>query len=387
VKVIPYPELAARYAQELRLRPVALTIEDIPLGYETITPQWLTQVLCRSHPDAEVTSLRLGPADEGTSSRRRIFLDYNSAGRDAGLPSSVFCKSTHTLTARARIGSVGFVEAEVNFYRRIRGTLAIEAPRCWFANVNEHTFNSIVILHDMTGAASFCRHDAPASRAQAESQLRLLATLHAKFSELPALETEYGYLETWAGQFTFLSQTPYQQYCVRGFEMAREVIPSKLFARAAEIFPATLASAQRHATLPNTIIHSDVHLRNWYVAPSGEMGLNDWQCLCRGHWSRDLAYCLSTSLSITDRRAWERELIAYYLDRLQAAGGPRIGFDFAWRHYREQLLGALAWWTGTLGQPSNKQDMRPPAISLAFIQRMATAIDDLDALDAAVSAC
>jgi hypothetical protein len=380
VRSVSYSELAARYAQEQRDHPIPLTIDDIPLGYETITPQWMTRVMCRNHPGAAVTSLQLGASDEGTSSRRRIFLQYNEAGRVAGLPPSVFCKSTHTLTARARIGNVGFVEAEVNFHRRIREMLAIEAPRCWFANVNEHTFNSIVVLHDMTDVAAFCSHDQPVTRAQAESQLRLLASLHAKFSSLPELATDYGYLETWAGQFTFLSKTPYQQYCIRGFDMAQDAIPPRLFARAREIFPATLVSAQRHASLPNTIIHSDVHLRNWYVAPSGEMGLNDWQCLCRGHWSRDLAYCLSTSLSIEDRRAWERELIAYYLDRLHAAGGPRIEFDFAWRHYREQLLGALAWWTGTLGQPSNKQDMQPPEISLEFINRMATAIDDLDAL-------
>jgi thiamine kinase-like enzyme len=160
------------------------------------------------------------------------------------------------------------------------------------------------------------------------------------------------------------------------------VIPPGLLSREAEVFPATLVSALRHAELPESVIHSDVHLRNWYVTRDGRMGLNDWQCVCRGHWSRDLAYCLSTALRVDDRRAWERELIAYYLDRLHAAGGPRIEFDFAWRHYREQLLGALAWWTGTLGQPRDKQDMQPPDVSLGFIERMATAVDDLDALDA-----
>ena len=383
MKRIPYEVLSARYAEERRAQPAPLTLADIPVAFEAITPQWLTQVMCRNVPAAQVTSFQLGKPDEGTSSRRRIFLDYNAAGREAGLPASVFCKSTHTLTSRARIGVVGFIEAEVNFYRAIRDQLPIEAPRCWFANVNEQTLNSIIVLHDMTGRVEFCRHDAPVPRARAESQMRLLATLHARFHALPTLAADFGYLEAWAEQFTFLAETNYRQSCLRGFEMAGTVIPPRLFARAAEVFPATLASAQRHAGLPNTLIHSDVHLRNWYLAPNGEMGLNDWQCFCRGHWSRDLAYCLSTSLAIADRRAWERELIAYYLDRLQASGGPRIEFDFAWRHYREQLLGALAWWTGTLGQPRSKQDMQPPEVSLEFIQRITAAMDDLEALDAA----
>ncbi|MEW6166484.1 MAG: phosphotransferase [Pseudomonadota bacterium] len=118
------------------------------------------------------------------------------------------------------------------------------------------------------------------------------------------------------------------------------MIPPGLLSREAEVFPATLVSALRHAELPESVIHSDVHLRNWYVTRDGRMGPNDWQCVCRGHWSRDLAYCLSTALRIDDRHTWERELIAYYLDRLQAAGEPHIEFDFAWRHYRELLAAA-----------------------------------------------
>src|SRR5687767_718363 len=184
MRLVSYKEISARHAEEQRSRPVPLTAEDIPIAFESITPQWLTQVLCRHHPDAEVIAFELSAPDEGTSSRRRIFLQYNPAGQGAGLPASVFCKSTHTLTSKARIGCVGFVEAEVNFYRHIRDLLAIEAPKCWFANVDAYTFNSIILLRDMTGLVSFCRYDAPLSRAQAESQLRLLATLHARFCDL-----------------------------------------------------------------------------------------------------------------------------------------------------------------------------------------------------------
>src|SRR5204863_1193629 len=122
-------------------------------------------------------------ADEGTSSRRRLLLQYNDAGRGAGLPASVFCKSTHTLTARARIGVVGFAEAEVHFHRHLRPLLDIEAPRAWFANSNPHTFNSIVLLHDMTGEVQFCDHRDTRSRVQVEDQLALLARLHARFSQ------------------------------------------------------------------------------------------------------------------------------------------------------------------------------------------------------------
>ncbi|MGH8598198.1 MAG: phosphotransferase [Gammaproteobacteria bacterium] len=376
-----YDLLAARLAEEARDRPVPSTAADIPLNYDVITPRWLSAILCANHPGAEVIHHRLSAPDEGTSSRRRIILEYNETGQRAGLPTSVFCKSTHTLTSRLRLALVGFITAEVNFYRHMRHLFNIEAPRCLFANVNEHTFNSIIVLHDLTGSAKFCRHDEPMTRARAASQLRLLAKLHARYYASPALATQFPFLRTWDELFTFTAEAGYRRICLRGFRMAEAVIPPRLFAREEEIWPATMASVQRHAELPQTIIHSDVHLKNWYLAANGEMGLNDWQCVCRGHWSRDLAYCISTALTIDDRRKWEGDLIAYYLECLSAAGGPAIPVDFAWQHYREQLFGALAWWTGTLGQPPDKPGMQPRDSSLEFIARIATALDDHEALD------
>ena len=127
--------------------------------------------------------------------------------------------------------------------------------------------------------------------------------------------------------------------------------------------------------------HNDLHLKNWFTRPDGEMGVNDWQNCCKGNWSRDFAYCVSTGTVPEKRRAWERELLQYYLDELYARGGPRLDFADAFRLYRQQLFAALAWWTGTLGQPPDAPAMQPPATSLEFIRRMAIAIDELDALD------
>jgi aminoglycoside phosphotransferase (APT) family kinase protein len=142
-----------------------------------------------------------------------------------------------------------------------------------------------------------------------------------------------------------------------------------------------LASVERHNQLPQTLGHGDVHLKNWYIAGSGAMGLSDWQCAHRGHWGRDFAYTISTALTVENRRAWDRELLQFYLDRMQAAGGPKIDFNEAWGHYRQQLLSALTWWTVTLTPPEGMPDMQPRDITLEFIRRITTAMDDVDALD------
>ena len=158
------------------------------------------------------------------------------------------------------------------------------------------------------------------------------------------------------------------------------MIPPALFQRAREIWPATLKSVARHRELPRTLLHSDPHLKNWYVAATGEMGLNDWQCACKGNWGRDISYAMTTALTTENRRAWERDLLQLYLESLAAAGGPKLRFDDAWTIYRQQTFSALAWWTGTLGQPPDAPAMQPQESSIEFIGRMTRAIDDLDAL-------
>jgi aminoglycoside phosphotransferase (APT) family kinase protein len=115
---------------------------------------------------------------------------------------------------------------------------------------------------------------------------------------------------------------------------------------------------------------------------AGTMGLLDWQCLAVGHWSRDLAYAISATLTIEDRRAWERDLVALYLDLFEAHSGVAIGFDEAWLRYRQQMFGALTFWTPTYSPPAfAPKDMQSAETSVEMIRRFAQAIVDLDSLD------
>lgn len=380
-----FARIRERFEEEARAARVPRLATDLPHTYEAITAEWLTAVLCAAHPGAHVTAFRLGPRDEGTSSRRRIeAIEYDAAGRAAGLPSSVFCKGSLALPNRYILALNGGIEAEVTFYQRVRPTLAIEAPRPLHAHWDPETFNSIIVMQDMTGEVEFLRCTSPLSRERAESQMRLLARLHGAYYGRAEREPALAPFRTWEDFFTVTAEEAgFREACARGFRAARDVIPARTFAREAEVWPATLKCVERHGELPRSLIHSDVHLGNWYVTRAGAMGLNDWQCTCKGHWSRDLAYAISTSLTPESRRAWEKDLLGLYLDELGAAsrGAAKVAFDEAWRCYRQQLFTALAWWTGTLGQPPEAPAMQSPETSRTFIGRMAQAIDDLDALD------
>lgn len=225
---------------------------------------------------------------------------------------------------------------------------------------------------------AFCDHRTVVIRQRAESQLRLLAHLHGKCYRDRDLSARSAQFPTFN---EFLKRTVafgLREGANAGFLAAEEAIPARLHRRHIEIWPATLAAVES-LEAPT---HGDVHLKNWYVAKNGEMGLSDWQCATYSHWGRDFAYTIATALTVEDRRAWDRDLLAYYLDQMTEQGGPMLPFEQAWNVYRRQLLPSLAWWTVTLSPAPGMPEMQPRDISIEFVRRIATAIDDLDALHA-----
>lgn len=196
-----FAEIRSRFEAERQAGGQLRTANDLPLSYEAITPEWLTRVLTGNRPDAQVVSHRLGEPDEGTSSRRRIFLDWNEAGELAGFPASVFCKGTPRLESRYLLAMNGGIEAEVTFYNLVRGGLAIEAPRPLFARFDPQTFNSIIILEDMTARVEFGKHAMEMPLERAQSQMKLLAVLHSKYYENPELGSTLSRFNDWEDYF------------------------------------------------------------------------------------------------------------------------------------------------------------------------------------------
>jgi phosphotransferase family enzyme len=376
--------IKAAYDRDQREQPKAVRLGDIPVSYDAVTTEWLTAILCATTPHASVTSFELGAVDDGTSNRRRIYVGYNRAGEEAGLPNSVFCKATHNLTNRI-LTSVAATFSEVTFYNRIRSLINIDTPVSYYAAYDPESWNSMIVLRDIGDEVDFCSHDTQMDRPSVESQLALLAILHGRFYDSPEFRGSLADVIPFHVRFHNLADRHgLRECCDNGLIEAQDVVPPRLFARKAEVWGATLRSVDLQAASPETYVHSDVHLKNWYFRDRPAIGIGDWQSSGRGHWARDVAYTVSTALTSTDRRIWESELLRFYLDRLHAAGGPKIEFQEAWRHYREQLLSALAWWTVTLTPSSDMPDMQPRETTLTFINRIATAIDDLGSLDAGI---
>ncbi len=373
-------QIDAAFAAEVASPRVAMTRDDIPLTYELIGDAWLTAVLCGGVAGARVVGHRLGPPDEGTNNRRHISVEYNAAGQAAGLPQSVFCKATQSLANRQMLGHSGGVLCEVTFQNHARHLLDIEAPRPLHANYDPVSFASIVVFEDLDGRASFCSEETPVDLEFARAQLDILARLHGRFTDAPELSDTLSVLPTWYDRFHNLATFHLEESCGAGVDASEAFLPPELFSRRDAIWPATLQSLERLRELPLTLCHGDVHLKNWYQCVDGTIGLGDWGVAHRGHWSRDLIYALSTALTVADRQAHERDLIAYYLEKLEAEGGRKVSVDEAMAACRLALPTAFAFWTLTLKPDPAFPDMQPAATARVFIERLGQAMADYDAL-------
>jgi thiamine kinase-like enzyme len=375
---------ASHIARERVLRTRATTRVDVPGSLASLTPAWWTDVLCSEVPGARVASFTVLASSAGTHQRDRIRITYNEAGAGAALPEGVFTKTLPTVVTRMIGGFNGTARAEGLFYRDLRPVLAIEAPRGFHTAFDRRSLAGINVLEDIvaTRGASFCGPETKVTREMAEGMIDLLAALHAH--DLTAGAP--GWLVSFADWFEGgARKMRTEHYTQRALDRLAERLPRALLERRSELWPATHAATAIHRSAGASLLHSDVHIGNWYTTANGAMGLCDWQCVARGHGSRDLAYALSTALTVEQRRAWERELVERYGDSLARARGGRGDPAALWLQYRAQMLHALWMWTITLCHSRWLPDMQPEAVSTELIVRIATAIVDLDSIAAAHS--
>ena len=370
-----------------RLKPqLARRAEDVPSSVAVLTPEWWTAVMCAGHAGAKVLGFDSMSESAGTHQRHRFLLRYNEAGHIARLPMSVFTKTLPNVLTRMIGGYNGTARAEGRFYRDIRAGLNIEAPEGYHTAFDRHTLAGINVLEDIstTRGARFCDASSYVSREMAESMVDLLAQLHAHAYGSARLDQDWRWLANFADWFEIgARKMDTERYTRQAMRRMAGRVPARLLQRVNEIWPATVAASAIHRQGPRGLLHSDVHIGNWYRHGKGQMGLFDWQCVAQGHWSRDVAYALAAALTIEERRAWERALLARYLETLSNTAGVYIDTDSAWKHYRAQMLHALWMWTITRCHSRWLPAMQPAATSMEMIERIATAVDDLDSLNAA----
>jgi hypothetical protein len=315
----------------------------LPLRPEEITAQWLTAALALGHSGVVVESAQVKDVILGTSTKIRVALRCNAAGRAQGIPETLIVKGGF----EAHSPQLAFMyAAEMRFYRDLLPRLPMNAPRCWYAASDPQSHQSIVVMEDLVPRnVRFCRVQQPHTYAQAEAFLEAMARWHAAWWDHPALadDGELGWVGRTFDQFGWMYANRYLQPQVWAHWMEQprgQAVAAPLRDRDRMEAALRALDASRASATP-TLVHGDTHPGNLYLEADGKAGFLDAQ-MRRSPWVQDVAYHLTASLDLLDRPRWEEALLAHYL-RCLAREGVRNPPTFAqaWDAYRNELVYGL----------------------------------------------
>lgn len=337
----------------------------IPTSVAELTPSWLTAFLGTHGHDAPIESVTAAAVGTGQmAGSYRLSLHYDGI---TDLPSSMVAKLATGTPEQRQFGSGAF-RNEVHFYRDLVDGFTVPTPKCFAATISPTGTEFVLLLQDM-GDAVQGDQITGCTPSEAERIAVAVAGLHA-----PRWDDE-----------SLLDAMPLPG------SAERELMDSVL-APMAEVYRATfspdalsdaavdwlvreagdwIVAPHPHATL----IHGDLRVDNVLVDPSGAVTVIDWQAITTGNALRDIAFLLSTSLTVEDRRKHERGIVASYHRALVTEGVTGYTLDECWDDYVGNLIQAplIIVFGSAAAQPTE----RGHAMFTTMMSRSATAIDDL----------
>lgn len=356
-----------------------------PLDVDDLSAELLTEVMARRTPGLEVETFevvatkRCGEGIASTADRVNLRVHYRSTGDPPPATPPPERLVLKTMLANPHAPAAMY-ENEVRFYTELRDRLPIEAPRCLGGHVDPASGRFGLLLEDLTEReARFPDATQPVPLAAIESLLAQLARLHATHWQDPRFAGELSWIPTPTSGGMF------EVFDVIGLELISDQVERNPF-KAELIAPLgwtleemwdRLWQTQREmATEPVTLLHGDPHIGNTYLLPGARGGLLDWQLMVRGRWAHDVIYLLTTSLAIDERRRHQEHLLRGYLDELRAHGVTDVPTEAeAWELCRRAAL-----WGLVIGWLITPPENYGPEITTANLERVVTAVADLDTL-------
>lgn len=348
------------------VRDVPKTQLHLPRSLSELTAEWLSKALSPNFPGVEVTSVHHGDVVRGTNTKVRLLLGYNEAGHSHRLPPTMFAKcgfEVHSpLVAEC-------ARSELKFYQQRAPQAGINAPKCYFAGLDDGDGSSFLLLEDLLARnVSFGYALRPVDPQTAQKALAMLARYHAQWWNSPGkpqLHTASGNIVTdvWLD--------------VANFELSRTLprfvyVPPELHDRK-RFLNAVYRLWDSNLQGTHCILHGDLALGNCFFDADGSPGFLDGQGDTLGCWAHDFTTFVITALDVEDRRNHERSLLALYLDELRARGADAPSFDEAWLQYRRNII-----WPGTAAVLPVQ--FQPETVCSEYTRRAMTAATDLDTL-------
>ena len=347
--------------------------ELLPRDLQHVTAAWLTSLMRHRYPGLVVHDMQTVELRNGHTTKLRVKLDLNEAGRQAGIPEHVCLKSNWS----GGFAHVDIHALEARFYHFVSRAMKVAAPISYFEDWDSGPAGQgLVVLEDLARAGGAFGHSTDHMGVDAVARgLEEYAQIHGNTWGDPRL-----------AQFTWLPTSmrtpidcdqldmmfPYVEKNLQR-EDYRALLPGWMLTDPEKLkrLYRALGGYERSKPGPFCIVHGDSHQGNSYVRPDGTRIRIDWQLVRKGRPWRDLAYFIIGALTINERRAHERALLAHYREALVATGAQDVaGSDEIWDSYRHwPIYGCQAWianmdeW-GQTGYPMN--------------ERFFTALHDLD---------
>lgn len=346
----------------------------LPIAFEEITPEWLTAALRVRQPGVTVQRVEIVDMVRGTTTKIRLRLDLDAAGKAAGLPDVMILKGGFEPHSRA-VGMDQMFEREARAYRDVFPVMHLPHPDCYFADYDGARKQGIVLMEDLHAkGVEFCTVLRPQTFDEVARRLRVLAQFHAPSWGSPDLQPG----GKWGDLFDFFAimQPFYEHYMLpenwsRFVSAPRGASSSVRFHDPEWVKAAWKAMTAFARSLPQCVIHGDVHLGNLYKYPDGTPGFFD-SLASTAPGMLEVAYHISSSVDVADRRRWEGPLVQIYLDELAAAGVAIPSFDEAMHWYTVLLL------YGHFIFMTNEVERQSEPLNCAVVSRVSTAMVDRD---------
>lgn len=333
---------------------------------EEVTAQWLTETL-----GTAVRSVRtelVGTGQIGCCVIAHVDAD--------DLPPTLFIKLPNPDEGMRPLLH-GVYRSEVLFYRELAPTLAVRVPRCRFAALGEREGEFTLVLDDV---APLVQGDQLAGLPieQARDAAVNLAGLHGPSWCDPALRQVEGLSSPSVEDNVTLQELggPALEAFLGELGEGLDDDERRIMA---EIGPLIAQWANGRGER-FSLLHADYRADNMLVDPSrgGPTLACDWQTLTTGLPGRDLGGFLGSSLTVSDRRASERDIVAAYHRALQGHGVQDFSLDTCWDDYvygllQTPVLGIFGWMYGT-------RTPRGDEMFTLLMRRACRAIADHDAL-------
>jgi aminoglycoside/choline kinase family phosphotransferase len=296
---------------------------------------------------------------------------------DPALPASLIAKFPSALPDnRALALAMGYYECEHRFYDEVADGCGLRTPGCWFSGADAAAGRYALLLEDLGAYERVDQLDG-ASPTHAAAVVDSLADLHAAWwasaglDRLPWLPDGLGdevrvYGDLCSGSWPAFA------------EATADIISDEDRAVAERFLEGYGTMIDRSLDAPHTLVHRDFRVDNM-LFDGDQPVVFDWGSVAHGGALYDLAYFVSGSMSIEDRRAHGEDLLERYRRRLAVGGVEIDDADFLDWH----AVGALFCLVVPIlagGNVLDTRDEKGERLVAEGIRRLFTYLHDHDAI-------